>query len=471
MSTLQDLQQEVERLSAQLAERDQELAFLKAMPHAEQPTRRAAIVRVEQAALDTHAAETFDEALHVLALQARLVVGAHQSAISYVPDGDFKAAIHTHSFSEKYERYDTYDVMPTGEGMWALVVKNRSPVRLTEDEVYSHPQFKNFSGLKDARGLEHPPMPGWLAVPILGWDGVFLGVIQLSDRFEGDFTEDDQEQLLNLATLFAPTFELEHVNERLQVQAASLSQATLELQRSNAELEQFASVASHDLQQPLRVISSYLQLLSDKYSDSFDGDAKEFMAFAVDGATRMQILIDDLLRYSMVGNQGNPFEPTDCNLVVDRVLADLDAVIKESGAKINRNSLPTISADASQLGQLFQNLIGNALKFHGQEPPDIRIRADLNDGSWLFSVSDNGIGIDPRHADRIFEIFERLHGRGKYLGTGDRTRDLQEDRREARRTHLGCVGARDRVDIQLHASSSQLIIGREGGNHHGFGLI
>ena len=172
MSTQQlDLQHEVERLTAELAERDRELASLKTRPSSEPGERRAAIVRIEQAALDAHATETFEDALHVLALQARLVVGAHQSAISYVPDGDFKAAIHTHSFSEKYEKYDTYDVMPTGDGIWGLVVNNRLPVRTTEHEINSHPQFKNFSGLKDARGLEHPPMPGWLAVPMVGRGG------------------------------------------------------------------------------------------------------------------------------------------------------------------------------------------------------------------------------------------------------------------------------------------------------------
>ena len=353
-----------------------------------------------------------------MALQARLLIGAHQSAISYVPDGDFTAAIHTHSFSEKYSRYDTYDVMPTGQGIWGLVVKNRAPVRMTEGELYSHPQFKHFSGLRNARGLEHPPMPGWLAAPMLGADGVFLGVIQLSDKIEGDFTQEDEEQLENFATLFSPTFELQYVNERLQGQAVSQTQASSELQRSNVELEQFAYVASHDLQEPLRMVSSYVQLLANRYGDELDQDAKEFIHFAVDGATRMQVLIDDLLRYARVATQGVTFEPTDCNAVVGRVLADLDAVIKGSGAEVVCDSLPTMEVDASQLGQLFQNLIGNAVKFHGQDPPTVRIEANRRAGNWLFSVSDNGIGIDPRHKDRIFEIFSRLHGRGDYPGTG-----------------------------------------------------
>ena len=417
-SIQQDLQQEVERLTARLAQRDEELASFKARSHSERRTGRAAIVQIEQTVLDVYAAETFEEALHVLALQSRLVVGAHQAAISYVPDGDFKAAVHTHSFSEKYERYNTYDVMPTGHGVWGLVVKSRSPVRMTEEEVYSHPQFMNFSGLKDSRGLEHPPMPGWLAVPMLGKDGRLLGVIQLSDKFEGDFTEDDQDQLVNLATLFAPSFELQYVNEDLQDRAASLRETTLELQRSNAELEQFAYVASHDLQEPLRMISSYVQLLARRHRDRLDSDADEFIGFAVYGANRMQTLINDLLAYSRVSTQGRPFEPVNCELVLDNVLENLKAAIADSGAVVSRDRMPSIDGDPTQMSQLFQNLIANALKFGSEALPEVHLGVSRIDGHWHFSVTDNGIGIDPKFSEKIFVMFQRLHGRSKYDGNG-----------------------------------------------------
>ena len=157
---------------------------------------RAAIVReFDRSMVDLHAADNFEEALHVVALQSRLMIGAHQAAISFLPDGSFNAAIHTHSFSEKYEKYNSYDVMPTGEGIWGCVVEHRHAIRMTEEELLNHPRFKNFSGMKDARGLEHPPMIGWLAVPIIRDKGGFLGVIQLSDKYEREFTEQDQEQL------------------------------------------------------------------------------------------------------------------------------------------------------------------------------------------------------------------------------------------------------------------------------------
>ena len=155
------------------------------------------------------AARSFDEGLEVIAEQLRLLVGAHQSAVSYVPDGEFEAACHANSLSEKYEKYRTYDVMPTGKGIWAVLVERRTPMRLTHEELLAHTRWKNFSALKDTRGLEHPPMRGWLAVPVLRRDGGFLGVLQLSDKFEGEFTESDEEVLTRLARLVAPTFELE----------------------------------------------------------------------------------------------------------------------------------------------------------------------------------------------------------------------------------------------------------------------
>ena len=228
----QDLQQEIDRLTAELANRDRELVSLRTRLTLDQSGGRGPIVRAEQATRDMPASETFHEALHGLALVSRLRVGAHQAAISYVPDGNFKAAIHTHSFSEKYARYNSYDVMPTGEGIWGLLVENRAPVRMTEAELYSHPQFKRFSDLKNAQGLEHPPMPGWLAVPVLRRDGRFIGVVQLSDKLDGEFTQADEDQLVQLAKFYTATFELQYAYEDSRRLAVALSQATLELERS-----------------------------------------------------------------------------------------------------------------------------------------------------------------------------------------------------------------------------------------------
>ena len=209
----------------------------------------------------------------------------------------------------------------------------------------------------------------------------------------------------------------------------ALEKAATELARSNKELEQFAYVASHDLQEPLRMITSYTQLIARRYSDKLDDDAKDFMRFAVDGAMRMQRLIQGLLDYSRVGTKGKPFEQVEANTVLDAALANLTISIGESKAHITRSTLPLIEGDPVQLTQLFQNLIGNALKFRGSTPPQIEISAQRSPRSdaaalavapyeWVFSVRDNGIGIEPQYFERIFAIFQRLHTQEQYPGTG-----------------------------------------------------
>ncbi len=197
-----------------------------------------------------------------------------------------------------------------------------------------------------------------------------------------------------------------------------LKQKLEELARSNAELEQFAYVASHDLQEPLRMIASYLQLLQRKYEGKLDEKADKYIHFAVDGASRMQSLINDLLDFSRVTTKAKEFEPTNCEEILDNVLSGLEVVIKESGATVSHDSLPEIIAESTQIAQVFQNLISNAIKFRSEKSPEIRISAKRENDYWLFSVKDNGIGIDPKYWDRIFEVFKRLHKREEYPGTG-----------------------------------------------------
>jgi PAS domain S-box-containing protein len=205
-------------------------------------------------------------------------------------------------------------------------------------------------------------------------------------------------------------------------QAQLLEQETKqrqELVRSNSDLQQFAYVASHDLQEPLRMVASYLQLLERRYKDRLDADASEFIQYAVDGAGRMQTLINDLLAYSRVGTQGKPFKLTDYGEVLKQTLLQLKMSIEETGAVITHDDpLPEVMADESQLIQVLQNLVSNAIKFQSDQVPHIHVGAEHIEGEWVFSVKDQGIGMDPQYKDRIFLIFQRLHNRTEYRGTG-----------------------------------------------------
>jgi signal transduction histidine kinase len=197
-----------------------------------------------------------------------------------------------------------------------------------------------------------------------------------------------------------------------------LRRTLAELERSNQELEQFAYVASHDLQEPLRMVASYTQLLAQRYGDRLDPDAHEFIGFAVDGAARMRRLINDLLEYSRVTTRGDAPAPVDAQAALGEALTNLRSAIQETGGVVTAEPLPRVQADATQLSQLFQNLIGNALKFRGDAPPQVHISVTPWEGAWRFAVADNGIGIDPQYFDRIFAIFQRLHPSHRYPGTG-----------------------------------------------------
>jgi len=195
---------------------------------------------------------------------------------------------------------------------------------------------------------------------------------------------------------------------RAKTRERELEETVRRLKASNERLEQFAYAASHDLQEPLRMVSSYLQLLESRYADDLDEDAEEYIEFAVTGADRMRAMIESLLEYSRVTTRGDPLEPTDTETVLEDVLDNLRPQIEETDAAITVDELPTVNADADQLGQLFQNLLSNALKYSGDEPPKIRITAERTGDEWQFAVTDEGIGIDPEYHDRIFTVFEQL---------------------------------------------------------------
>ena len=200
---------------------------------------------------------------------------------------------------------------------------------------------------------------------------------------------------------------------------AHLVKTVGELKRSNEELQQFAYVASHDLQEPLRMVASYTQLLAKRYKGRLDTDADEFIAFAVDGCNRMQGLIQDLLAYSRAGTNGKVFCEVSSEDALQQALTNLRITIEQSGAIVSHDSLPVIQTDGTQLTQVFQNLVGNAIKYHSAEAPRVHVSASKNRGhEWIFSVRDNGLGIEPQYFERIFVLFQRLQGRNEFEGTG-----------------------------------------------------
>ncbi|HEU5317432.1 MAG TPA: ATP-binding protein [Chloroflexota bacterium] len=233
----------------------------------------------------------------------------------------------------------------------------------------------------------------------------------------------DQEIARLRAELERTRAETEQLRGRLSESATAeqrLGQQAIELNRSNRDLEEFAYVASHDLQEPLRMVVSYLQLIERRYKGKLDSDADEFIAFAVDGAKRMQALINDLLAYSRVGHAAQNVTRVDTNAVVDQAIASLERAAQDAGAAVTRDDLPTVWGDASQLAHVFQNLIANAIKFRGEAPPTVHVSARAADDPSIvqLTVADNGIGLDPQYQDRIFKLFQRLHNRSAYTGTG-----------------------------------------------------
>jgi signal transduction histidine kinase len=265
----------------------------------------------------------------------------------------------------------------------------------------------------------HPPLTALMSVP-LKEAGKAVGVIALANR-EGGYDQENQEDIEALALSFVEALHRKRAEKALQqahdVLEARVQQRTAELERSNAELEQFAYVASHDLQEPLRAVGGFVELLQMRYQNQLDEKADSYIGFAVDGVNRMHHLINDLLAYSRVETLGTDFSKVDCNQAVDEAVKNLTTTIASSAAKVTRQQLPSLTADYMQMVQLFQNLVSNAIKFRRDQPPRVQISAVRSD-DWVFSVQDNGIGIDPKYADRIFVIFQRLHHRDEYPGTG-----------------------------------------------------
>jgi PAS domain S-box-containing protein len=258
--------------------------------------------------------------------------------------------------------------------------------------------------------IDEPWGDRWVStskIPYLNETGEVIGVIGVSmDVTERKLAEEELKK------------HRDHLEELVNERTMELDNAIIGLKRSNQELEQFAYVASHDLQEPLRMVSSYTQLLERRYKDQLDQDARDFIFFAVDGANRMQHLINDLLDYSRVTTRGKPFAKLDLSTVLGHAIANLQKKVQETGALIVNDDLPFVYGDEVQLVRVFQNLLDNAMKFRGTDPPRINVSAKTLDEKIQISITDNGIGIDKIYSDRVFTIFQRLHTKIEYPGTG-----------------------------------------------------
>ena len=324
-------------------------------------------------------------------------------------------------------------VVPSMAGM----VLDRSQVK-TEISVFPHEQWgdgiwpkalgQKQTILMNESSTDTPegrtPITRHISMPLIH-KGAVIGLIQVANK-DSDYTEKDIIFLEMIGRRISPVLEARLKKERQDAELLRYKDhleelvkvRTSELQASNKELQQFGYVASHDLQEPLRMIASFLQLLSRRYSGKLDKEADEFIKYAVDGAMRLQTMINDLLLLSRVDTRRNEFTDVDMNVVIEEVLANLTVAINDGTANISVGDMPTIKADQSQMIQLIQNLSENAIKFRGKDPPKIEISAKRGKEEWMFSVRDNGIGIDSKYFERIFVVFQRPHSGEIFKGTG-----------------------------------------------------
>lgn len=319
---------------------------------------------------------------------------------------------------------DAVEGLKIGVGMGSCGTAAQTGKRVIVSDIRNHPYWAAYLPI-----VEQLEQRACWSEPIVSLDGAVLGtfamyfceprepvrveleIIEISAQLAGVAIEHDRTKNL-----------LRELNESLERRVANrtkaLANSNEELARSNDELRQFAYIASHDMQEPLRMVTNFGQLLQKKMADETDAETSEWLGFVVEGGQRMRALIRDLLDYSEIDYQARPFQSVDLGRVVELVLANLRASVHDTAAEITHDELPTVVGDKPQLVQLLQNLVSNAIKFHDQPPPKIHIAVERQDSEWLVSVRDQGIGIEPEYRDRVFDFFRRLHNRDRFPGTG-----------------------------------------------------
>lgn len=349
------------------------------------------------AAAVVHVSESVDsvlqEALFSLARQARLIVGAHQAALSYIPQGDFLSAVHSHSFSRKYEPYNDYDIMPTGEGIWRVIIESRKPIRLSHDQLVSHPGWRNFSGMKTDEGLEHPPMRGWLAAPILGAHSEFLGVIQLTDKLEGDFTEKDLQLLVRLSQLIAPTFAVEYARREQELRTGTISE----------DLDGFSVSMPEGLGAALQCLE---QLRGEEGSIAED-DVTRLDAASDD----LRLLVDSfecLRKYSSADRWTGPTEILDLGELLREAQKTAGDTIGTSHLAIEVNEpLPVTVTGRDPLAVVLNNIVINLAAWAKPDAsPRVTISAYTAKGQNRLTFRLDGSDIADRHLREIVSSAE-----------------------------------------------------------------
>lgn len=309
-------------------------------------------------------------------------------------------------------RKDNFDVsalIVQDEASFLQALRDHSPEIVLAD--YNLPDWKGMEAL-------HVLLRQQLDIPLILVSGALGDVTAVECIKQGATDYVLKDGLARLPEVIRRALREKQERELRRQAERNLAQKVDELARSNADLEQFAYVASHDLQEPLRMVAAYTQLLSERYRGKLDETADKFIGYASEGALRMQVLIQDLLAFSRIGRKEGAYASVDCNAVMEEVRQALASAIQESGAVITYADLPAIWADHTQMAQIFQNLIGNAIKFRGTGAPVISVQAEKEDRHWVFSVKDNGIGIAPEYTENIFVVFQRLHARTEYPGNG-----------------------------------------------------
>jgi len=386
----------------------------------ERERRSEQLGRLAEAAVAIHGAAGTDEVLQQVTDAARVVLGAHQ-AIASMPEG-VPLGVHSRfrtSLSERYAAYRDYEVPPSGEGIYRLVAESRKPMRLTQAEIEAHPAYHGFG----SEAGTHPPLVGWLAAPMLGLDGQVLGIVQVSDRDGGDFTDDDEAMLVQLAQVASVALEKVSLLERVREQAGELErrveERTAQLREANRDLEGFSYSVSHDLRAPLRAIDGFSSAVLEDYAARLDPQGRHYLQRVRAGAQQMGVLIDDLLTLSRVGRSA--LEPRDLDLaeIAREVEAELREAEPERAVEVTVPAGLPVRGDRTLLKVVLQNLIGNAWKFTARaEEARIEVSTDGDAGEIIYTVSDNGAGFDMRYLDKLFRPFQRLHAAETYPGTG-----------------------------------------------------